>query len=219
MQVGTYPTRNFAQSCYAPELAAGESFLVPLTSACRHAARTISFSNSRWRSGVWPLRILSSAIHLTSQLSDPSQPSHREVITSLHHGDHLGKAFEARTLHRPQWFRSEEWHHSFGQLLDSPEAEFHAIAVVDGDLAAPEEHSKLIEEGNISLMLHHAELWKNLPADFHRGLPIDADVETSLSIDETDNPLGTQAFLLVVCTVRIVTHVPSTDGFTRYSSI
>jgi hypothetical protein len=141
------------------------------------------------------------------------------VIASSHHDDDLGKAFEARTLHRPQWMRSEEWHHSFGQLLESPDAELHAVTVVDGNLAAPEERSKLLEEGNISLMLHHAELWKNLPADFHRGLPIDADVETTLSVDETDNPLGTQAFLLVVCTVRVVTHVLSTDGFTRCPSI
>ncbi len=38
----------------------GESFLVPLTSAGRPAARTISCSGSSLRSsGVWPLRILS----------------------------------------------------------------------------------------------------------------------------------------------------------------
>jgi hypothetical protein len=110
-------------------------------------------------------------------------------------------------------------HHPFGQLLESPDAEFHAVAVVDGDLAAPEEVSKLLEEGNISSMLHHAELWKDLPADFHRGLPIHANVEAPLSVDETNDPLGTQAFLLVVCTVKIVTHVPSTDGFTRCPSI
>jgi hypothetical protein len=83
--------------------------------------------------------------------------------------------------------------------------------VIHGDLAAPEKLSKLLEEGNIPLMLHHAELWKDLPANFHRGLPIDADKEASLSVDKTDDPFGTQAFLLVVCTDRIVTHhrVPS----------
>src|SRR3989442_9726495 len=32
---------------------------VPLTSVRRRAARTISFSSVRWRSGVWPLRISS----------------------------------------------------------------------------------------------------------------------------------------------------------------
>jgi hypothetical protein len=68
-------------------------------------------------------------------------------------------------------------------------------------------------------MLHHAELWKDLPANLHRGLPIATDVETLLSVNEADDPLGTQAFLLVVCTVRIVTHASSTDGFTRCSSI
>ena len=142
------------------------------------------------------------------------------MFASTHEADHLGKAIETRPLHRPQRIRLEERDHSFGQFLDPPDAELHAITVIDSDLAATEERSKLLEEGNIPLMLHHAELWKDLPADLHRGLPIDADEETTLSIDETDDPLGTQTFLLVVCTDRIVTHlrVPSdTPGFPAYS--
>jgi hypothetical protein len=55
-------------------------------------------------------------------------------------------------------------------------------------------------------VLYHAELWKDLPANFHRGLPIHTDEEASLSIDEADHPFGTQAFLLIACTDRIVTH-------------
>ena len=55
-------------------------------------------------------------------------------------------------------------------------------------------------------MLDHAELWKDLPADLHRGLPIHTDEEASFSIDEADYPFGTQAFLLITCTDRIVTH-------------
>ncbi len=78
--------------------------------------------------------------------------------------------------------------------------------MIRGDLTAPEELSKLLEEGNIPLMLHHAELRKDLPADLHRGLPVDADEKTTFSIDEADDPFGTQAFLLVVCTDRIITH-------------
>ena len=141
------------------------------------------------------------------------------MFASLHEADHPGEAIETRPLHRPQRIRLEERHHSFGQLLDSPDAELHAITVIDGDLAATEERSKLLEEGNIPFMLHHAKLWKDLPANLHRGLPIDADEETPLSIDETDNPVGTQAFLLIACTDRIVTHVLSTVGFTRVPSI
>jgi hypothetical protein len=65
--------------------------------------------------------------------------------------------------------RSEEWHHSFGQLLDTSDAELHAVTVVDGDLAAPEEPSKLLEEGNISLMLHHADSGRTCQPTFIVG--------------------------------------------------
>ena len=56
VQVGTYPTRNFAQPCYVLE-GTGESFLFrsPL-----HVAMQLGPSHSpagSWRSGVWPLRI------------------------------------------------------------------------------------------------------------------------------------------------------------------
>jgi hypothetical protein len=142
------------------------------------------------------------------------------MFASVHEADYLGKAIKARPLHRSQWIRLEERHYSFGQLPESSDAELLAITVIHGDLAATEERSKLLEEGNIPLMLHHAKLWKDLPANLHRGLPVDADEEASLPIDETDNPVGTQAFLLVVCTDRIVTHfrVPSdTSGFPAYS--
>src|SRR5215510_7607980 len=150
---------------------------------------------SGWRSGVWPLRILRTAIHSTSQLSDPSQPLRRQMLASLHEANHLSEAFETRSLHRPQWSGLEERYHSFGQLLESSDAEFFSIAVIDGNLTAPEELAKLLEEGDIPLVLDHAELWKDLPADLHRGLPIHADVEATFTVDETDHPSGTQAFL------------------------
>ena len=124
------------------------------------------------------------------------------MFASLHEADHLGKAIETRSLNRPQWMRLEERHHSPGQLLKSSDAELLSITMVRGDLTAPEELSKLLEERDIPLVLHHTELGKDLPADFHRGLPVDADEEASLSVNEADDPIGTQAFLLVVCTDR-----------------
>ena len=59
VQVEAYPTRNFAQSCYAPDIEAVESFLFrsPL-----HVAMQLGPYHSPTlgrRSGVWPLRILS----------------------------------------------------------------------------------------------------------------------------------------------------------------
>ena len=74
------------------------------------------------------------------------------------------------------------------------------------------------EDGNVPLVLHHAELWKDLPTYRHAGLPVDADEETTFSIDKPDDPIGTRPFLLVVCTGWIVTHASSTTGFSRCSS-
>ena len=72
-------------------------------------------------SGVWPLRILSTSIHFTGQLSDLSQPFYGKVIAAFHETDHLGKAIETQPLHRPQWMLRKECHH-FLQLLQTTDA-------------------------------------------------------------------------------------------------
>jgi len=136
----------------------------------------------------------------------------------FHHLDHLGKAIETRPLHRPQWMLLEE-RGDFCQLLQSPDTEFLSITMVCSDLTATEEFAESLQDRDVPLMLYHAELRKDLPAYLHRGLPIDADEETPFPVDESDNPLGTQPFLLVVCTGRIFTRVMSTAGYTRVSSI
>jgi len=60
------------------------------------------------------------------------------MLTSLHEANHLGKALETRPLHRPQWMSLEERYDSVGQRLESPDAEFLSITMIDGDLTAPE---------------------------------------------------------------------------------
>ena len=168
--------------------------------------------------GVWPLRILSTSIHFTGELPDSSQPFYRKVIAPFHETDHLGKAIETQPLHRPQWMLLKERHHLL-QLLQTTDAQLFSITMVRGDLTAPEKPTESLQDGNIPFVLHHAELGKDLPADSHAGLPIDADEEATLSVNKTDDPVGAQAFLLVVCTGRIVTHLSSTAGYTRVSSI
>jgi hypothetical protein len=102
--------------------------------------------------------------------------------------------------------RLEERHDQPRQLLETSDAKLLAITVIRGDLSAPEELAQLLEDRDVPFVLHHAELWKDLPADCHAGLPVDADEEASLSVDEADHPIGTRPFLLVACTGRIVTH-------------
>src|SRR3989304_1701544 len=104
----------------------------------------------------------------------------------FHHRNHLGKAIEARPLHRPQWMLLEE-RGDFCQLLQSPDAESLSITMVDSDLTAPEEFAESLQDRDVPLVLYHAELRKDLPANLHRGLPIDANEETPLPAAKSAN--------------------------------
>ena len=68
--------------------------------------------------------------------------------------------------------RLEERDHSLRQLLEPSDAELLSITMIRGDLTTPEKLADLLEERYIPLVLHHAELWKDLPANFHCGLPV-----------------------------------------------
>jgi hypothetical protein len=121
-----------------------ESFLVPLTSACRHAARTISSSSAfHWRSGVWPLRILRAAIHSTSEIFNSLKSLFREVLASIHDGDHLGKTFEARSFYRSERMRLEKLHNLI-QLFDASNSKLLPITMIGGDLTESEEPLQLL---------------------------------------------------------------------------
>jgi hypothetical protein len=61
------------------------------------------------------------------------------MFASLHEANHLSEALEARSLHRPQWMSLEERYDSFGQLLESSDAELLSITVIHRDLPATEE--------------------------------------------------------------------------------
>ena len=142
----------------------GEAFLVPLTSACRHAARTISSSsNFHWRSGVWPLRILCAAIHSTGEIFDSPKSFFRQVFASIHDGDHLGKTLEARSFYRSKWMRFEKLDDLI-QLLDASNPKFFPVTMISSDQTESEESLQLFENRQVFLVLHHSKLWKDLPA-------------------------------------------------------
>jgi hypothetical protein len=121
------------------------------------------------------------------------------MIAVIHNVDHLSKTFEARSFYRSQWMRPEK-PDDFRQLLDSSDSQLLTVTVIRGDLAKSEKFLQLLQNRYISLVLHHAKLGKDLPTSRHAGLSVDADEEAPFSIDESNNPVGTQSFLLVVCT-------------------
>src|SRR2546423_512449 len=62
VQVGTYPTRNFAQRCYVPEEERVSRFGSAHLCASPRSSDHIILQRLSWRSGVWPLRISRVAI-------------------------------------------------------------------------------------------------------------------------------------------------------------
>src|SRR4029077_8893394 len=95
----------------------------------------------------------------------------------------------------------------FAELLESSDSQFFSITIIHSDLTASKKLLQPLEKRHVPFVLHHTELGKNLPADFHTRLPIDANEEATFSIDKSDNPVGTQSFLLIVCTGWIVTRI------------
>jgi hypothetical protein len=68
-------------------------------------------------------------------------------------------------------------------------------------------------------VLDHAELWKDLPADLHRGLPIHANEEASFSVDENQPPIRDSGFPADYLYRSDCHSSLSTVGFTRCPSI
>jgi len=128
------------------------------------------------------------------------------MFASIHDGDHLGKTLKTRSFYRSQWMRPEK-PDDFVQLFDSSDSELFPITMIGGDLTKPEEPLQLLKNRYIFPVLHHSKLWEDLPAQLHARLPVDPHEEASFSVDESDNPVGTQSFLLVVCTGWVFTRI------------
>jgi hypothetical protein len=126
------------------------------------------------------------------------------MIASFYENDHFRETIETRSFHGLQWMSFEELY-DLRELRDSSGAKLFSITMIRGDLSVPEKFLQPLQNRYILLMLHHSKLWKDLPTDLHGRLPIDANEETTFSIDKPDNPFGTQSFLLIICTHHIVT--------------
>src|SRR5574341_740945 len=93
----------------------------------------------------------------------------------------------------------------FTELLEPSNSQFFSITMIHSDLTASEELLQPFQNRHVPFVLHHTELGKDLPPDLHTRLPVDANEEAAFSVDESDDPIGVQSFLLVVCTGWIFT--------------
>ncbi len=66
----------------------------------------------------------------------------------------------------------------------------HAVTVISSHHPATEKLLQCVEELNITLMLHDREFGEHLKLAGHFRMGIDADVETTFSVNKTHHPLG-----------------------------
>src|SRR5205823_5945866 len=86
------------------------------------------------------------------------------------------------------------------QVLHPTNPQFHSIAVIHNDRSAAKIRLHFLEDSFISSVLYDPELGQDLPARLHSRLAVDTDVEATFAIDEPDDPLRIQPFLLITCT-------------------
>ena len=84
----------------------------------------------------------------------------------------------------------EERNDPFDEVIQPPNPVCHSITVIGSDHSASEELLQCVEQLNIAAMLDDREFGENLILAGHLGMPVDADVKTTLSVDKSNNPLS-----------------------------
>ena len=67
--------------------------------------------------------------HSTGEVFNSLQSFFRQMLASLHDGDHLGKTFEARSFYRSEWMCLEKLD-DFVELFDASDSQFLSITMI-----------------------------------------------------------------------------------------
>jgi hypothetical protein len=109
---------------------------------------------------------------LTNQVKDLSEP--REVDPLL----------------RFQRMLFEEGNNPFDEVIDPPNSVCHTVAVISSNHSTAEKFLQRVKQLNIPAMLDNHEFGEHLKLAGHLWIGIDADVETSFAVNESDYPLS-----------------------------
>jgi hypothetical protein len=107
---------------------------------------------------------------LTNQVQDLSEP--REVDPLL----------------RFQRMLFEEGNNPFTQVIQPPDSIGHPITVILSNYPTAEEFLERVEQLNIATMLDNREFGEHLKLAGHLWMRMDANVETSFAVNESDHP-------------------------------
>ena len=88
----------------------------------------------------------------------------------------------------------EEGNDHIIQVIQSTYSICHSLRVVLSNHSAPEKLLECVEQLNISFVLYNCEFRKDLITGSHLRVSIDSDEETTLAVNESNNPLRSQFF-------------------------
>ena len=84
----------------------------------------------------------------------------------------------------------EERNNPFVEVIEPPDSIRHSLAVILSYYSTTEELLERVEELDVTSMLNNGEFGEHLKLAGHFWMRIDADVETTFAVNESDNPLG-----------------------------
>ena len=197
MQVGTYPTRNFA-----------------LDSPCRHEARTISSARCRTELvGVWPLRIPGTetapagSSALLQRRSGGGRP--RGDALRLHHLQDGGERLEAARFAVTSGYASKNGTttstSSSPRFTEKRRSEWRWLSWRRFSMIWPHPNTCWrSSSAGLDGAAWVTELVLDLPAEEAPAIAHDRDRETAFTVDEADDPLlESWPFLLIARTGRL----------------
>ena len=76
------------------------------------------------------------------------------------------------------------------QVIQTSHPIGHPVSVVGSNHAAPKELLKCVEQLDVSQMLYNRELRKDLKARGHLRVRVDADEETTFTVDKPHDPMS-----------------------------
>ena len=78
------------------------------------------------------------------------------------------------------------------QVIQTSHPIGHPFRVICSNHAAPKELLERVQQLNVSLVLYNGEFRKHLENGSHLRMPVDADEETTFTVNETNHPLRFQ---------------------------
>ena len=112
------------------------------------------------------------------------------MLSLIHQTKNLSKPPEVDSLLRFQRMPFEEGNNPFVEVIQRPDSVRHAIAVILSNDSTTEEPLQRVEQLDVTPMLYDREFRKHLAASGHLRVRVDADVETTFSVNESHHPLG-----------------------------